>query len=98
MLPGGSFYGIIEQLRVKKTVYQNAQQNQGGGKFIVELHIINKAKRIWDFFTLYEKCWFFSILILAVVFAFIFPEEDVNGVRGSVVMALYLADIVLNIM
>ena len=55
-------------------------------------------QKIWTFFTTYEKCWFFSILILAVICAFIFPEEDTNGVRGSVVMALYLLDTFLNIL
>ena len=57
-----------------------------------------RAKQLWNYFTTYEKCWFFSILILASVFAVLFPEEDVNGVRGGVIMALYLADTVLNIL
>lgn len=52
---------------------------------------------LWNFFTTYEKIWFFSILILSVIFAFLFPEEDVNGVNGQIIMALYLADIFLNI-
>ena len=62
------------------------------------MKILNKCKNIWNFFTLYEKTWFFSILILSVVFAFVFPEEDVNGVNGKIIMALYLADIFLNIL
>ena len=53
---------------------------------------------LWNYFTLYEKIWFFSILILASLFAVIFPEEDVNGVKGSIIMALYLADTFLNIL
>jgi nicotinamide mononucleotide transporter len=53
---------------------------------------------LWNFFTTYEKIWFFSILILSVVFAFLFPEEDVNGVNGKIIMGLYLADIFLNIL
>lgn len=57
-----------------------------------------RGKDLWHFFTLYEKIWFFSILILAVIFAFLFPEEDVNGVNGGLIMALYLADIFLNIL
>lgn len=60
--------------------------------------IADRAKALWNFFSLYEKIWFFSILILAVVFAVLFPEEDVNGVNGGIIMALYLADIVLNIL
>ena len=59
---------------------------------------LQKLKDIWNFFTLYEKIWFFSILILSVVFAFVFPEEDMNGINGKIFMALYLADIFLNIL
>ena len=58
----------------------------------------NRMKKIWNGFTLYEKIWFFSITILAVVFAIIFPEEDVGGVNGAVIMALYLIDVVANIL
>ncbi len=50
------------------------------------------------FFTTYEKSWFLSIMVLAAVFAVLFPEEDVNGVNGLVIMALYLADTLLNIL
>ncbi len=57
-----------------------------------------RAASLWHFFTLYEKIWFFGILILAVVFAFLFPEEDVNGINGGLVMALYLADTFFNIL
>ncbi len=57
-----------------------------------------RAKNLWDYFTLYEKVWFFSILILAFIFAFLFPEEDVNGVNGSLIMGLYLLDTFLNIL
>ena len=56
------------------------------------------AKKLWDYFTTYEKVWFFSILILAVIFSFLFPEEDINGVNGKLIMALYLADTFLNIL
>lgn len=54
-------------------------------------------KKLWNYFTTYEKIWYISILALAVIFAFIFPEEDANGVNGRIIMAIYLADIVLNI-
>ena len=57
-----------------------------------------RVKDLWSYFTLYEKIWFFSILILAVIFAFLFPEEDINGVNGKLIMGLYLADIFLNIL
>lgn len=35
-----------------------------------------RCKDLWRYFTVYEKIWFFSILVLAVAFAFIFPETD----------------------
>lgn len=56
-----------------------------------------KLKKLWNYFTTYEKIWYISITILAFIFAFLFPEEDVNGVNGKLIMALYLADIFLNI-
>jgi len=58
----------------------------------------SQAKKLWGYFTTYEKVWFLSILILAAIFAFLFPEEDVNGVNGGLIMGLYLADTVLNIL
>lgn len=57
----------------------------------------NSFVRFWNYFTTYEKIWFFSILILSIVFAFVFPEEDINGINGGIIMCLYLADIILNI-
>ena len=35
-----------------------------------------RCKDLWNYFTTYEKIWFISILVLAVVFSFIFPETD----------------------
>ena len=35
-----------------------------------------RCKDLWKYFTTYEKIWFFSILVLAIVFSFIFPETD----------------------
>lgn len=57
-----------------------------------------KVKNLWSYFTTYEKIWFFGIIILAFIFAFIFPEEDVNGVNGALIMGLYLADTFFNIL
>lgn len=60
--------------------------------------IKERLVNLWNYFTTYEKIWFFSILILSVIFAFLFPEEDVNGVNGKIIMGLYLLDIFLNIL
>lgn len=57
----------------------------------------SKFKKFWNYFTTYEKIWFFSIIILSIAFAFIFPEDDIGGVNGAVIMTLYLLDIILNI-
>ena len=59
---------------------------------------MQKIRRLWGYFSTYEKIWFFSVLVLAVVFAFLFPEEDINGVNGKLIMALYLADTFFNIL
>lgn len=50
------------------------------------------------FFTLYEKVWFMTILVLACVVSILFPEEDCNGINGIWIMALYLLDTFLNIL
>lgn len=49
-------------------------------------------------FTTYEKCWFLSIMVLATIFAVLFPEESANGVNGIVIMLLYLLDTLFNIL
>ena len=49
-------------------------------------------------FSLYEKCWFMTIMVLATIFAVIFPEESANGVNGITIMLLYLLDTFLNIL
>lgn len=57
-----------------------------------------RLKKLWGYFTLYEKIWFISILVLSVILAFIFPEEDVNGINGRVIMFFYLANIATNVL
>lgn len=49
---------------------EESQQNKKQNKFV------QRAKALWNYFTTYEKIWYVSILVLAIVFAFIFPEED----------------------
>lgn len=73
-------------------------RNEGPLLTEAKLSFAQRCKDLWRFFTLYEKIWFFSILILAFVFAFLFPEEDVNGVNGALIMGLYLLDTFLNIL
>ncbi len=60
--------------------------------------LMQKIKRFFGFFTIYEYCWFITITVLAFVFAFLFPEEDIGGVNGKVILALYLVDIFSNIL
>ena len=50
------------------------------------------------FFTAYEKSWFLGIMVLATIFAVLFPEESANGVNGIWIMLLYLQDTFLNIL
>lgn len=59
---------------------------------------MKKIKEFFGYFSVYEYCWFFTITVLAFVFVFLFPEEDVGGVNGKVIMALYLVDVFSNIL
>ncbi len=54
----------------KEKVSEKSPNNKKENKFI------KRAKALWNYFTVYEKIWYISILVLAIVFAFIFPEED----------------------
>ncbi len=58
----------------------------------------NVFKKLWNYYSTYEKCWFLGITVLAFVFAFLFPEEDIGGVNGKIIMVLYLVDIFSNIL
>lgn len=49
-------------------------------------------------FSTYEQVWFLSIMLLSALVSVFFPEEDMNGFSGILIMALYLADIFLNIL
>lgn len=49
-------------------------------------------------FTAYEQIWFLTILLAASAVSILFPEEEINGINGIVIMALYLADTFLNIL
>ena len=49
-------------------------------------------------FTAYEQIWFISIMLLSALVSVFFPEEDMNGFSGILIMALYLADIFFNML
>lgn len=55
----------------------------------------NKLKRLWNYFSVYEKVWFFSIIALSVLIACLYPESDTNGINGVVITIMYLIDTIL---
>lgn len=52
---------------------EKTPQNKKGKK---PNKFVQRVKDLWRYFTVYEKVWYVSILVLAIVFAFIFPEND----------------------
>lgn len=57
-----------------------------------------KLKNFWNYFTPYEKIWFFSITVLAIVFCFAFPEDSEElAINPGLITVLYLIDIISNI-
>ncbi len=57
-----------------------------------------RCKDLWNYFSLYEKIWFFSIVILAVAFSFIFPEDSEElAINPKLITILYLIDIISNV-
>ena len=58
----------------------------------------NRFKRVWNYFTTYEKIWFFSILFLTILFAFLFPEDSEEiSINPTLIMGLYILDILSNV-
>ena len=47
--------------------------------------------------TLYERWYLFIALFISTLFSFLFPEEDVNGVHGTIIMTLLLLYTWLNV-
>ena len=57
-----------------------------------------KLKKLWNYFTTYEKIWFLSITVLAIVFCFVFPEDSEElAINPVLITILYLIDIISNI-
>ena len=42
--------------------------------------------------------WFFTLSIISVILAFLFPENDVNGTSGKIIAGLYIFDVILALM
>ncbi|MBO7218757.1 MAG: nicotinamide mononucleotide transporter [Clostridia bacterium] len=59
----------------------------------------NVFKRMWDYFTTYEKTWFLGIMGLSIVVTILFPSsvEDL-AINPWMIMSLYLLDIFLSLM
>lgn len=55
-------------------------------------------KKLKSYFTTYEKIWFLSVCTLAILFAFLFPEEDINGINGKTITILYVVDVFSNVL
>ena len=80
----------------------NAEANEGLFSAAITLVILSVSFAVIGYFgkhfSIYEKSWFLGIMVLAAIFAIIFPEESAGGVSGIVIMLLYLADTFLNIL
>ncbi len=63
------------------------------------MELKQKIKKIWNYFTTYEKSWVISIVVLSIIITILFPSMvDGLGVSPIIIMGLYLADIFLNIL
>ena len=55
--------------------------------------------KLWNAFTTYEKIWFFSVVVLTILVAIIFPSTVENLEFNPVlIMALYVADVFTNVL
>ena len=59
--------------------------------------IKNPLVRFMNYLTTYEKWYLFLALVISTICAVLFPEEDVNGVNGAIIMTLLLIYTWLNV-
>lgn len=57
----------------------------------------NLIIKFMNYLTTYEKWYLFLALLISSIFSVLFPEEDVNGVGGKLIMALLLVYTWLNV-
>lgn len=56
-----------------------------------------RINKLWNSFTKYEKIWFFSVIILTILVAILFPSTiDDLSINPIVIIALYMADVFSN--
>ncbi len=58
----------------------------------------SKIKYLWNYFTTYEKIWFFVFTALTIIVSIIIPEETTNGISGTLLTVLYLFNVILGIL
>lgn len=58
----------------------------------------NAFKRLWGYFTTYEKCWYLGIVAVAIVLCCIAPEEGTELASGLTLTILCFFDIILALM
>ena len=57
-----------------------------------------KAKKLWNYFTTYEKMYFFIFAFATILVSIFVPEETTNGISGTVLTIVFLFNAILGIM
>ena len=57
----------------------------------------SKFSKLLHYFTTYEWTWLLSLSFFSVLFLFLFPEEETNGISGIIIMILYVIDVVVTL-
>ena len=57
-----------------------------------------KSKKLWQYFTTYEKIWFFVFVMATVLVSIFVPEETTNGISGTLLTIIYLVNVILGIL
>lgn len=90
--------GVITIFGILSIICFFIKQTNIGFTFLIFILAILVILLYSKFFTRYEKIWFISTMILAVIFSILFPEEEANGVNGNIIMLLYLLDTFFNVL
>ncbi|MBR3790730.1 MAG: hypothetical protein IKK20_02890, partial [Clostridia bacterium] len=56
-----------------------------------------KSKKLWQYFTTYEKIWLLVFSVVAIISSILIPEETTNGISGTFIIIICLINVIFGL-
>ena len=56
-----------------------------------------KSKKLWQYFTTYEKIWLLVFSVVAIISSILIPEETTNGISGTFITIICLINVIFGL-